>query len=332
MSWYEVSMKLHLTDMLETSSPADSIIESMTSALVTESSIRTRKPAEIVVSGLAELPREKTFPAIESTITEDVEAFKDTKELQLRRYVHHQQPVTLPPAKPSRQELSQSEKKTKSIRRQLETQNAGKVKPSPESWVPESSRLKSIYRSIAVAEENLFDAMVRETEFKREMRRNMTTDLQKAHLEEELGTKKKELCACCLQKYSYVNLPIKVPQKAIIDIRKKWCNNATDGWWIADDERLSSVPRCYDAVKICLFCSQFFVEQEKYRPSFSSITKALKEKANQEAKQREREYWNPLLMCEKDREKAALEESKMIKENSIVFKDVDPSLSTLDYE
>jgi hypothetical protein len=65
----------------------------------------------------------------------------------------------------------------------------------------------------------------------------------------------------------------------------------------------STVPRCYDQVGVCRFCAQFFAEPEEYRPSYQNITFQERKVAYFDQKRREREYWDPLKMLEKDRVK-----------------------------
>lgn len=72
-----------------------------------------------------------------------------------------------------------------------------------------------------------------------------------------------------------------------------------------------AVPRCYDQVGVCVFCAQFFAEPDRFRPAFATIVAGEKRTAAEERRQREREYWDPLRMVEKDREameKAAMEQ------------------------
>jgi hypothetical protein len=128
-----------------------------------------------------------------------------------------------------------------------------------------------------------------------------------------------------MQEFCFINLPLAVSHKAIIDIRKNWMlkaaaakltaengNNApADGapkkpeanWWDEEDTHWSLVPRCYDKVYVCLFCSQHFLHdaQEDYRPSVDSVAYQGRKAAYHEAKRVEREYWDPLRMCDKDR-------------------------------
>lgn len=54
------------------------------------------------------------------------------------------------------------------------------------------------------------------------MKRLAISDLERAKNEESLQTTHKIPCSCCLKEFLYVNLPLKVSRKAIIDIRIKW--------------------------------------------------------------------------------------------------------------
>jgi hypothetical protein len=79
------------------------------------------------------------------------------------------------------------------------------------------------------------------------------------------------------------------------------------------DAMTSSVPRCYDKVGVCIFCAQFFQEPEEYRPSYQAIVYQEKKSAYFENKRREREYWDPLKMLEKDREAIEAAEEGQVK-------------------
>ena len=228
-------------------------------------------------------------------------------------------------------------------------------KASAENWIPDNVRMMQRMRDLKVAHQNIDDAIMLELDTQRALKGVNVTPYDKALKEEELGVTKKMTCACCLQKFLYVNLPLKVSEKAIIDIRVKWTGGMTSQtvWGdtlkaiVADTFEVvssgaahdgdpsatssssqvipasatansSSKPRgklvtkkkvpeitpikVYSDVLVCLFCSQFFYEQEKYRPSFADMVKAEKAAARRERLAREREYWDPLRMVEKDRE------------------------------
>jgi hypothetical protein len=152
-------------------------------------------------------------------------------------------------------------------------------------------------------------------------------------MEEALGSTKKIPCGCCLQKFLYINLPLRVSQKAVTDIRIKWSGGLTSQTvfgGVVDDgvddkkltkeekaerlllnpERLSAIPRCYDQVMVCSFCAQFFYNtQEEYRPSFKKIVYEEKKAVHDEAKRLEKLWWDPLLTMTKYREA----EDEMIK-------------------
>ena len=316
LNWIDISLKLHLPDVAK-SAPDNSVIEHVTSQLLQEASTRMRKPKEVLVKGLAELPRQQSsmysLPSLDKR-----ESASEEPDFSL---IQTQKKKNKSSANLTARQNEVSQKYISSRPRIV----PGKL--SSENWIPENIRFRSIHRDIAVAKQNLYDAIVLETEREREMKRLTLTDLQRAHIEEELGSKKQALCACCLQKYSYVNLPMRVPVKAIIDNRKHW-SNGKGGWWDKEDARLSAVPRCYEGADICRFCSQFFHDQEKYRPSFEAIAYEQRKSAFYETKRLETEYWDPLKMCEKDRER--IEDQQF--EESARFNQTSSGLSTIEFE
>lgn len=326
LSWYEIALKMRLPEMIE-QNQHPTIVENMTHALLQESSLRARQPVEVLATGLAETSKMRTLPLLESQASkhEEMEKTKSFEQKPESSRLHSS--VSLPRArsKPQRQESSLDKK---SIFRRFENaaleKFGGKPRASTENWIPEMTRFRSIHRDLSVIKENLEDAMIRENAEARETRRFTQTELQRAHCEESLGSKHKSPCGSCLQQYSYVNLPMSVSYKAVIDIRKKW-SNGRGGWWEALDEKLSSVPRCYDPVRICRFCSQFFQDQEKYRPSYDNVKLEERRTAHLETKQREKEYWDPLKMCEKDREAA-----EEMQNNAFLTMEGSASISTID--
>jgi len=220
----------------------------------------------------------------------------------------------------------------------LEKQRKEVVKPSGENWIPEISRFKSLERDLIVAKENLTDIILREQSTAREMKQFRTTDLQRAKLAEELrlAHSHKVECGCCLLQFLPCNLPLKVSQKAVLDIRIKWSGKLTSSTVFGGvnpslstnqeivtatislpesppkpgkktliekmAERLSALPRCYDDVPVCTFCAQFFHDQDEYRPSYLKITHEERKAVRMEAREREKAWWDPLKMVEKDRE------------------------------
>jgi len=374
ISWYEIALKLRLPDMLEIHK--GTVLESIIAALLRESSIRSRRSLEIVSTGLVAQAKSSSLPPIiDGNISQEfIMSSSGIRSPQSKK----DDPITETQTKSDASnkiifehktnEKEKEKKKHKSkrhqqdyndyplVQRQLELiqlERFGKVKPSAENWVPENIRLRSIYRDIAVAKDTLSDVLTREDTNRKEVKRLSVTALDKAHTEESLGCIKKIPCGCCLQKFLYVNLPLKVSQKAIIDIRKKWSGGLTsatvfgqieesnenensnlieggegegEGEEINEesgtdslkkkqkkkkpltDERLTAIPRCYDEVPVCIFCSQFFQKQEAYRPSYMQITYEERLAVFKETRRREKEYWDPLKMCEKDMERELEEE------------------------
>lgn len=172
----------------------------------------------------------------------------------------------------------------------------------------------------------------------------------RAKTQESLHATSKIPCGCCNLMFLYVNLPMKVSRKAIMDLRIKWSGKLTSqtvfnsnsnireltnalainssqekhgsgkgkkrysNFPVLEKEQLYSVmPRCYDEIAVCVFCAQFFDEPGEYRPSFSAITYHERRSKFLEQKQREREYWDPLKMLEDDRKALELLEEEQLK-------------------
>ena len=75
----------------------------------------------------------------------------------------------------------------------------------------------------------------------------------------------------------------------------------------------------YDQVLVCLFCSQYFQSQEDYRPSFADMVHSEKRANHLELLERERQYWDPLMMVEKDK-KEEEEEKERIEYEALLAK------------
>jgi hypothetical protein len=208
---------------------------------------------------------------------------------------------------------------------------------SNEAWIPENARMRQFQRDLLVVQEVLQDTKVLEDSLGREMKRLMVSDLDRAKSEEQLDATRKVPCGCCTQMFLKVNLPMKVSRKAIQDIRVLWSGKLTStnvfrgnsvrditvgadksgkrstaaatssssaSSGLEEDMSVNGIfPTCYDQVGVCRFCTQFFGEPEDYRPSFQNITFQERKAAHFEQKRREREYWDPLKMLEKDRTK-----------------------------
>jgi len=344
MSWYEIILRLKLPELMTHNSFSRhrSIMENLVEALIRESSVRSRQTPEVVLTGLASAPRTTSLP-----------------QLAEHNYDYHTKIAvnSTTTATESRKKPAMSRTDTVTnfyIKRHLDSleklglvstnRQAVKVTNavSSESWIPSEIRMKSIGRDLSAAKETLIQIKKREIDFDREMKRLQVSDLQHARTEEELGATHKIPCGCCKQKFLYVNLPLKVSRKAILDIRIKWSgklNSATVfGALEAEEEDsspnrqrksedsalLGAVPRCYDNVGVCVFCAQFFHVQEDYRPSYQAIIMHERQAAFLEAKRRETEYWDPLKMVEKDRQ---LEDKRMM-DDMLQFKmDMSSSLS-----
>lgn len=110
---------------------------------------------------------------------------------------------------------------------ELKTGKSRKPKVSNENWIPDLERARSLERDFKVLKNNLSDTQLREMQERREMKQFQVSDLEKARNAESLGQTKRRQCGCCLQNYLPINLPLKVSQKAVLDIRVKWGGKLT---------------------------------------------------------------------------------------------------------
>lgn len=308
LSWYEMALKLHLPE-IASRAKYNSVLENVSWEMMSDAAMRMRKTPEVVVSGMAMVPKVPRLPALDmapATTTTTMERKKDSNyQYDYQKYTMESDAALIANAKKKLYEEANEVEITKRHYNPSQTKrvdnSSSKNRSSSSNWIPDETRYKQLGRDLIVAKENLHDIIMRNEETRRENRALAQTDLERAHVMEKLGVKHKIECACCLQMFSYVNLRLKVSHKAIIDIRNIW-SNGEKGWWSADDERWGVVPRCYDDVLVCLICSQFFHKQGEYRPSFEQTQYEKRKLAHFEAKRREKEYWDPLRMMEKDRE------------------------------
>eukprot|EP01038_Epipyxis_sp_PR26KG_P007730 gene7730-10505_t len=334
ISWYEVALKLRLVEMLSQQSKKFTILENIVDTLIQDSSIRNRRPPEVLLTGLATIPRGTSLPNLKDSNTDQLDSPSPPYPSTRRPNSGSKFETSHIIQADSNGKHSKSKSNQITIKSKLDTidrssgvnfKSANKI--SSENWIPEQLRLKSIHRDIGVAFSSLDDIVKRETNIAREMKRLAISDLQRAQVEESLGSTKKIPCGCCLKKFLYVNLPLKVSRKAVLDIRIKWSGMLnSSNVFIASQHfevnnphpKKSSSPtkemnelqntnfdvewKFYDEVGVCVFCAQFFDIQEEYRPSFQTITHQERKAAYLEDKRRQEEYWDPLKMCEKDRE------------------------------
>ncbi|KAJ1426012.1 hypothetical protein B484DRAFT_87111 [Ochromonadaceae sp. CCMP2298] len=332
VSWFEVALKLRLPELISQNSKDRSVLENLVQALIRESSVRNRQTPEVLLTGLAKMPKTSTLPTI-----------VDHQE-------HQQFSTSSMPTSPNKprqkghkdKEVPKNVKEVHYIKRQLESmekiQTMGNAKAnknvnlSNEAWIPSDFRMKTLGRDISAATDTLLVIKKREFSLAREMKRLLVSDLERARTEERLDATHKIPCECCMLEFLYVNLPLKVSRKAIFDIRAKWSGKLSSATvfggveMMTEEEEeaankspsksrqqvamekknqlLATVPSCYDEVGVCVFCAQFFQIQEEYRPSYLSITAEERRAAMRVVKRREEEYWDPLKMVQKDREAA----------------------------
>lgn len=197
---------------------------------LTESSIRTRRPVDVTTSGMISMPKVVALPHLSdpqmappafetkrrhSPVKEKQSIATGTKLTNTapRQVNHHQSAETsLIPSKLER----------------IDKFGNGKInRTSAENWLPDNFRTRSRMRELAMVQETLDGIIVREIDHARQLKRDSVPVYERAVNEESLAMVRKHPCGCCLQKYLYVNLPLKVSQKAIIDIRVKWTGESS---------------------------------------------------------------------------------------------------------
>jgi len=136
------------------------------------------------------------------------------------------------------------------------------------SWIPVSTRLRILKREMDVMKLNT-DTSER-LEQDRLARAPTMTEVEAAKARERLLERprktpsKKPTCAVCEVPFALVNLPLVISYKAVLDLRASWGVEISDS--DLRDPRLHP-PRCYDGVRTCRFCAQFF--EKAVRPPAS---------------------------------------------------------------
>ena len=374
-----------MPELLEQDDDSEStILHHLVKALANESSLRSRRTAEITISGLLDMPKSTILPPLNDP-QEIMRTLTPVDDFKTRsNSTPHSMPNTTNinnKISPSKTPLKKKNRKDTSLARifndttslipsKLEKVTVDKYsnkqnKPSSENWIPDYVRMKSRMRDLKIAKENLDVTLQREADVKRSLKGVNVSLYDRAVNEESLSMVKKIPCACCLQKYLYVNLQLKVSQKAIIDIRVKWTGGLTSSTVfqntldaVASDKFLpnsisntatsimnnstsrkdinkKNAPiitpiKAYNDVRVCLFCAQFFQVQEKYRPSYEEMSKNEKRAARLVELSREMEYWDPLKMVEKDRETDEAE--RTTKEHTLTNKSAQMIEETINQE
>ena len=195
-----------------------------------------------------------------------------------------------------------------------------KLLVSQNNWVPEKLRIKQMEREATILQDSVESIIFLKNRTQKKLQKLTKTDFDLASTEESLraGTKPRfQMCGCCMIKYLRVNLPFKVPNKAILDARKKWkqqyATKSSSGSEEKSTMRVTDVfsdikqmnrkdaTNLYDYTAVCAFCAQFFNNPDEYRPSYSQVVAEEKlERSILQQKQDELK-WDPLALLEADR-------------------------------
>ena len=140
---------------------------------------------------------------------------------------------------------------------------------SAENWLPFSHRMESVARGMRVANANWRSTLIHKTNVERLEKEQPMLEYLNFLAAEKLDLKKRATCGCCEVLFPSINLVLRVPKKAILDVRKHW-ETSSSSFTAGDKGECKSVeatsqglhlPRMYDEVNVCLFCAQFFHDQ-----------------------------------------------------------------------
>lgn len=172
---------------------------------------------------------------------------------------------------------------------------------SRENWIPMDKREKMLQRNLQTLKLNLDELDAYDKFVKNEKRHQKLSDLEKTQLAERYGLKKKKACGLCGLNYSDINLVLKVPYKAIQDLRSQWAEI------YGDDPRATTHKKpafTYDEVGVCVFCAQFFRlgQQDVYRPSYEQKVAEKNRKLRIEHEANAKAYWDPVKQLDLERQ------------------------------
>lgn len=184
--------------------------------ILPESSKRTRRPLGVTIFNMISMPKGSNLPSLSEA--RPAQPSFESKTIISPAKVRH--------ASSSSGKLVKNNADTVLISSKLDRLGYTKAsKTSAENWLPDTFRLKSRSRELSTVQTTLDEVLHSELDSSRRQKRSAMNAYEKALNEESLSMVKKQPCGCCLQKYLYVNLPLKVSRKAIIDIRVKWTGN-----------------------------------------------------------------------------------------------------------
>jgi len=242
------------------------------------------------------------------TGTDGAESFVSSEPASVERQLV--QPLGLSSAKkkdkPKRpQSLMKANQAQQPGLRRAKRADGAKAK-SDEAWIPLDVRKRIFERDLLVAKVNLEEESKRSAFIDSRAKRQSLSDLEQNKAEERYKLKRKKKCGLCFREFSVVNLVLSVPHKAIVDMQNTWTEKNS---WISMDDSQKKIyqnptkqqaPALYDEVRVCVYCAQFFQkgQQDFYRPSHESKVMERRERAEKQAAEIKKAYWDPLTTVE----------------------------------
>ena len=177
-------------------------------------------------------------------------------------------------------------------------------KNSNQNWIPDEIRQKMVRRDLLVAQSNFAGTKKIVETRNQEKNRHKLNPLDTCKSHERFGLERRGPCGLCCQTFLPINLVLAVPLKAVLDIRDSWGEkfDPKGSSKVRLNKNMRRAPLCYDEVKVCVFCSQLFAQQQDlYRPSWESKeAEKMRVREAAEAKQR-KAFWDPLTTTEMER-------------------------------
>lgn len=178
---------------------------------------------------------------------------------------------------------------------------------SQNNWIPDKLRAKQMEREAAILNDSVQRMILLKNRSEKKLKKLSETEFEVAKRIEAVGKPKLyQLCGCCMIKYLVVNLPFKVPKKAVFDARKLWRQQngiRAVGDVFTDMNGLTKreATQLYDYTHVCIFCAQFFNTPEEYRPSYEQVAAEGKQEQLVVQQKHDDLKWDPLALLEADR-------------------------------
>lgn len=171
LSWYEVALKLHLPELINNGLKNATVIENLVSALVQESSVKSRRAPDVTVTGLATLPKSSSLPTIvDNTMSSPhrrpLTASRQDNELKAAEEELQQIKARMADKATPNKALIKRQFDQNEVKQYISSKHMNNAKlMSNENWIPDDYRFKSLSRNLVAAKETFSDIQALEVSF-----------------------------------------------------------------------------------------------------------------------------------------------------------------------